>query len=186
MTLRNDLTLIVRRILEDYQLSKWGYHGVVHWARVLENGLRIAEGSGADREVVALFAIFHDSRRENEHRDQMHGFRGGQFAAELRGNLVHLEDDQFELLHEACRLHTFGYTTGDITMQTCWDSDRLDLGRVGITPHPDRLCTPQARELIEWAHKRAITYWQPAFVEEEWGLKRPSKPSDFSINPTVG
>lgn len=72
----HDYAAIMRAILDGYALSMWGYHGVVHWARVLENGLRIAEANGADREVVALFALFHDSRRVNEDRDDGHGLRG--------------------------------------------------------------------------------------------------------------
>src|SRR5205814_1413443 len=98
----------------------------------LENGLRIAQANGADREDVTLFALFHDSRRVNEDQDDDHG---------LRGELVHLDDDRFELLFEACRLHTDGLTTGERTLLACWDADRLDLGRVGITPEPHRLCT---------------------------------------------
>ena len=49
------------------------------------------------------------------------------------------------------RLHSDGHTTGDATVLACWDSDRLDLGRVGIRPHPSRLCTVQAkaRAMIE-------------------------------------
>ena len=56
----------------------------------------------------------------------------------------------------------FGFTDGgteaDVTVQTCWDADRLDLGRVGIRPHPRYLCTPAARsaEVIEWAHARSL------------------------------
>ena len=44
-----------------------------------------------------------------------------------------------------------GQTEADITIQTCWDADRLDLGRVWIIPDPDRLCTEPARDpaLIE-------------------------------------
>ncbi|MBT5083254.1 MAG: hypothetical protein HOM62_22025 [Rhodospirillaceae bacterium] len=45
----------------------------------------------------------------------------------------------------------------DITVQTCWDADRLDLGRAGIVPDPRYLCTDAAKEprMIEWAHNRA-------------------------------
>ena len=49
------------------------------------------------------------------------------------------------------RLHSDGHTTVDAAVLACWDSDRLDLGRVGIRPHPSRLCTVQAkaRAMIE-------------------------------------
>ena len=40
-----------------------GPHGVVHRARVLDNGLHIAEAIKADAEVVTLFAVFRDARR---------------------------------------------------------------------------------------------------------------------------
>lgn len=155
---------IIRAILDGYQLSPWGDHGVVHWARVLENGLRIARATGADPEVVTLFALFHDSRRWNEDRDDGHGLRGGEFARSLRGTLVHLDDHRFELLFEACRLHTDGHTTGDPTLLACWDADRLDLGRVGITPDPRRLGTQAARDLLGWAHVRAVEWHEPAEV----------------------
>src|SRR6478609_7791580 len=97
----HDLPAILRAILNGYVLPVDGYHGVLHWARVLENGLRIAEANGADREVVTLFALFHDSRRVNEDRDEGHGLRGGELARSLRGELVHLDDDRFEMLFEA-------------------------------------------------------------------------------------
>jgi len=92
-----------------------GPHGVVHWARVLENGVRIADEVGVDRELVELFALFHDSRLETECVDHPHGLRGGEFARFLRGSLVHLDDSRFELLFEACRLHTDGFTEANIT-----------------------------------------------------------------------
>lgn len=59
-----DLKPIIYRILEDYELSWDGTLGIAHWARVLENGLRLAEATGAKVEVVQLFAVFHDSRRQ--------------------------------------------------------------------------------------------------------------------------
>lgn len=165
-----DTGSIVNEILEGYRLPVRGDHGVVHWARVLENGLRLAEATGADIDVVTLFALFHDSRRINEHRDPGHGMRGAELARSLRGRLIHLEDRRFELLYEACRLHTTGLTEGDVTVQSCWDADRLDLGRVGITPLPARLCTGVAREILEWADARATMGYEPEFVERDWGL----------------
>jgi uncharacterized protein len=141
----HDAPAILRAILAGYALPVRGDHGVVHWARVLENGLRLGEAVGADLEVVRLFALFHDSRRVSEFRDEGHGLRGGDFARTLRGSLVHLDDARFELLHEACRRHTDGGTTGEATLLACWDADRLDLGRVGIRPRPELLCTDAAR-----------------------------------------
>ena len=38
----------------------------------------------ADEEVVRLFAVFHDSCRENEHRDPQHGPRGARLAIDFR------------------------------------------------------------------------------------------------------
>jgi uncharacterized protein len=167
----HDFPAIMSAILNGYALPVRGDHGIVHWARVLENGLRIARAGGADREVVTLFALFHDSRRVNEDQDDDHGLRGGEFARSLRGELIHLDDDRFELLFEACRLHTDGHTTGDRTLLACWDADRLDLGRVGITPDPHRLCTDAARELLGWADARAVRGHEPSAVLASWGIE---------------
>jgi uncharacterized protein len=165
-----NITAIIHEILDSYSLPVRGDHGVVHWARVLENGRRLAAATGARIEVVSLFALFHDSRRVNEHSDFGHGHRGARYARSLRGKMIHLDDHDFELLFEACRLHTDGLTEGDITLQTCWDADRLDLGRVGITPEADLLCTDAARDLIDWADGRASLGYEPDFVAGEWGL----------------
>jgi len=165
-----DTKTLVHEILGDYPLEIRGHHGVVHWARVLENGLRIAEVTGANVEVVTLFALFHDSRRINQGHDPGHGLRGGKYARTLRGKHIHLSDQDFELLYEACRLHTDGHCNGDITLQTCWDADRLDLGRVNITPSPERLCTSAARDLLHWADDRASSEFEPELVTKVWSL----------------
>jgi uncharacterized protein len=165
-----DTTKIIHAVLEDYRMPIRGIHGVVHWARVLENGLTLAKRTGANVAVVTLFALFHDCRRINDGWDDDHGLRGAQFAQSLRGTHIDLADAEFRLLYEACRLHTDGHVKADVTIQTCWDSDRLDLGRVGITPAPHRLCTDAARELIEWADARACNDFEPDFVGKEWKL----------------
>ena len=84
---------------------------------------------------------------------------------------MHLEDARFELLFEACRLHTDGLVEGDPTLQACWDADRLDLGRVGILPRPHRLCTDAARDLLDWAHDRAVAGHEPEEVLTGWGRR---------------
>lgn len=167
----HDLPAILKVILDGYALRVRGPHGVVHWARVLENGLRIAEATRAEREVVTLFALFHDARRIDEFDDPGHGLRGAELARSLRSSLVHLDDANFELLYEACRLHTDGLTEGDRTLLTCWDADRLDLGRVGILPQPHRLGTRAGRNLLAWAHVRADAEYVPTEVLAAWGLE---------------
>jgi uncharacterized protein len=168
-----DLNPLVHQILEDYPLPWHGTHGVGHWARVLENGLRLAKTTGVKVEVVQLFAVFHDSRRINEVVDFGHGQRGAELAAELRGDLFELSDADFTLLYEACAHHTDGLTEGDITIQTCWDADRLDLGRVGMNPAPTKLCTEMAKtwEMIRWADGRAAFEVVPEMVKDEWGIE---------------
>lgn len=166
----HDFGAIMRVILEGYELPVNGYHGIVHWARVFESGLRIAEVTGADSEITGLFAVFHDSRRVNENRDPGHGLRGGELARSLRGSLVHLDDQRFETLFEACRLHTDGLTAGDATIKACWDADRLDLGRVGVTPRAEKLCTDAARGLITWADERAVSDYEPSGLLTSWGV----------------
>jgi uncharacterized protein len=159
-------------ILEQYSLPVFGVHGVSHWARVLENGRVLSERTGANLRVVELFAVFHDSRRINEDIDRSHGTRGALLAAQLRGSLFDLPDADFHLLQRACVQHTDGETRANLTMQVCWDSDRLDLYRVSILPKPERLCTGAARDpaVIAWANERASTRMVPELVWQEWGL----------------
>ncbi len=38
-----NIALILRAVLDEYVLPWDGDHGIAHWARVLENGLRLAE-----------------------------------------------------------------------------------------------------------------------------------------------
>jgi uncharacterized protein len=167
-----NIPLILHAILEEYVLPWDGDHGIAHWARVLENGLRLAEETGADTEVVRLFAILHDSRRINEDGDPKHGPRAAAYALELRGVVFDLPDPAFRLLHRACSGHTHERTHSDITIQTCWDADRLDIGRVGITPHPSRLCTEAANrpETIKWADDRATLGVLPEIVTRDWAI----------------
>jgi len=175
---------LVRRLLDQYELPVWGTHGVSHWARVYENGLRLAKITGADVRVIRLFAVFHDARRKTEGRDFKHGKMAADLARRLRGSYFELPDEDFERLCEACANHTTGETRADVTVQTCWDADRLDLGRVGKMPDPDKLCTPAAKDpaVIEWANQRSTRRAVPDLIIEEWGLRSQRPLSTGAIN----
>lgn len=136
---------LLQHLRQQFQIDWTGHHGIAHWARVRANGLMLADLTGANRHVVELFAFFHDSCRVNEHVDDGHGARGAALASRLKGRFFNATDEEMDLLHFACVHHTDGMSQGDATVLTCWDADRLDLGRVGITPRAKYLGTEAAR-----------------------------------------
>ena len=149
-----DKKRLLDMVIEQFYLSKYSPHGPSHWGRVKTNGFEIAKYTeGVNLDVVELFAFLHDSCRLNDGHDPDHGKRAVGFAESLRGEYFELADNEFELFSYACEHHTSGHTEGDITIQACWDADRLDLGRVGIEPHPKYLCTDYAKrpDVIERA-----------------------------------
>lgn len=145
-------------IVMQFHGGKHSIHGPNHWQRVHDFGLKIAESSGADVLVVKLFALFHDSRRENDGHDPGHGLRGAEFAKEYRDEgRFELDDERFEKLYFACQWHTDHTHHDDPTIGTCWDADRLDLGRVRIQP--------EAKYLNTVAAKRAVVIGSERFLE---------------------
>jgi len=136
-----------RIVIGQFPLGEDSDHGPDHWKRVEANGLLLAESSGADIVVVRLFALFHDSRRENEFTDPDHGRRGGAFARELLNVHYQISDLQFDLLETACVWHTEAIYHQNPTIGACWDADRLDLGRVGIIPEAKYMNTELGRQL---------------------------------------
>ena len=75
--------------------------------------------------------------------------------------------------HDVAIDHTKGLLEANITVQTCWDADRLDLGRVGIVPDPARLCTAAAREptMREWAYERSLRTDGCGELLRAWGAQ---------------
>ncbi len=123
-------------------------HGPQHWNWVEKNALELAADTGADETVVRLFAILHDACRLNDDKDLGHGPRAADMLGTLVGILLTLDPDRLALLEQAIRHHTDGVTSPDPTIGTCWDADRLDLGRVGKNP--------EARYMSTEAGKRAV------------------------------
>lgn len=159
---------LLTEIKKHYPLDWYGTHGIIHWSMVYENGMVLSEQEGVNEKVVQLFSVFHDSQRRNEGYCDGHGSRGAQLALKLR-HLCLVTDDEFELLTMACGLHTDARTHENITIQACFDSDRLDLGRVGTVPDPAFLCTPLAKtkDIVDWGYEKSLVR---KFPEMPFGL----------------
>jgi uncharacterized protein len=145
--MNSEFTQLWKLVTEECHPGDHSVHGSAHWRRVERNGLLLATRTGADLAVVQLFALFHDSCRVNDGWDPGHGARGAAYAATLHGTAYELSGERFELLRYACIWHTDGQHHEDPTIATCWDADRLDLGRVGIIPDPAFLSTKFGREI---------------------------------------
>lgn len=141
-------TALLDYIRPHFRLAWNGHHGISHWTRVESIGLALAAETGANARVVSLFALFHDACRIDEYEDPRHGARGARLAERLHGVLFEATDVEMTLLVDACVRHSDGHIEADVTVQTCWDADRLDLPRVGIRPLPQFLCTAAARQRI--------------------------------------
>ena len=135
--------------IKHYQIGYNSIHGISHWDRVARNA-DFLWTSDVNRMVVKAFAYIHDVERVNENDDPQHGPKAAKLVDEIRSSVLSfLNGQEIELLKEACRLHTTTLRTEDATVNACFDADRLDLGRVGITPNPNKMATIQGRILAE-------------------------------------
>lgn len=140
-------------------------HGLEHWHQVEYNGLLLSPVTGADVEVVRLFSIFHDCKRMDDGYDPEHGARGAAFARWcLENKLLELEKDRFEKLFHACSVHTHERKSGDPTIDTCYDADRLDLGRVGFPLDPEKMATEFGKKLA----RKSLAEKVSVFCMREW------------------
>ncbi len=160
--------LLIDLLRLKFCLNLNGIHGVAHWARVRSNGLRLARDNGANTRIIEYFAFLHDVCRRNNGRDPDHGARAARFSRHLRDRHLDLDDEEFLILVAAIGGHTHGVAHHDITVQTCWDADRLDLARVGIEPEPMRLCTAAARDPLVIASAREnAQVWRRQYLSGE-------------------
>ncbi len=125
---------------------------------------------------MTLFAVLHDACRHNDRSDPEHGPRAAAFARDLHARGVFaLDAAGLDLLATAIHGHTHDRTHPDATVRTCYDADRLDLARCGITPDPRYLCTDAARrpERIAWAIERSVTGGETA--PRWWAVSAPGQ-----------
>lgn len=111
-------------------------HGLDHWFRVWKNAQLLERSTpGVDMQVVGLYALFHDSMRDDDGHDPEHGFRGWLLFRYLAdGTGIELSPAQDRLFAKACDEHSQGTRSTDPTIAVCWDADRLDLHRKGLWP----------------------------------------------------
>ena len=144
--------------VREFALHGWELgetHGLSHWQRVEHNGIllstEVCAGVMHIREdinirVVRMFAYLHDKCRLNNEADLEHGIRTANMLSSIRNTILqNLSDEEFSLLEQACRLHTTTHKTGNLTIDTCFDADRLDLERVGIIPFHNKMATQNGR-----------------------------------------
>ena len=135
----------------NFLLKKNSFHGPSHWQNVFKNGFEIAKSNNKiDLELVYLFSIIHDSKRKNESIDSEHGDRAAESLNLLtKLKLIDLNQNDFKLLEYAIRFHEKGKISSDINIGCCWDSDRLDLFRVGIIPSKKYLSTNEGKIILK-------------------------------------
>ena len=131
------------------KMGSGSVHGIAHWDRVAKNA-DLLNTSDVDLLVVKVFAYIHDVERDDDSYDFQHGPRAAALVDEIRDTeLAFLNDGEIRQLKKACELHTTTWRTEDATVNACFDADRLDLGRVGIMPDPDKMATVQGRIIAE-------------------------------------
>jgi uncharacterized protein len=130
-----------------FRCGSHSIHGPSHWLNVDTAGCLICRDTDADLLVVRYFAYLHDAYRVDDGWDRWHGPRSADRLADLPEELLVLDRQQMSLLEYSIRYHTDGHTSNDPTIGACWDSDRLDLGRVGIVPCQTLMSTQPGRQI---------------------------------------
>ena len=55
---------LLAEIKSRYRLNWMGTHGIIHWSRVYENGIKLSTQEGVNPKVVQLFSISSTIARE--------------------------------------------------------------------------------------------------------------------------
>jgi len=147
--MQTDFLALWKLASEAFKLDLGSIHGLNHWNRVEGFALQMAKINGADQEIARIFAIIHDCKRENENYDPQHGLRAAILAREINDTGLFLNENRLEILCFALENHDKGEISNDATIGTCWDADRLDLGRVGVAPKLQFFSTGAGKLLLK-------------------------------------
>lgn len=124
----------LKELFCNFRLDFYGVHGFPHWCRVIENGYILSQSYNIDMDIIICFALFHDIERVCDEYDYQHGLRGGNFFLNNLHLINNINEQKAQIIYEACSGHTDIHHSDNLNIAACWDSDRLDLMRVGIFP----------------------------------------------------
>lgn len=148
-----EIDLLRNIVTDQFSLNLNSDHGVDHWGRVEEVGVYLAQKVGADVELIRLFALLHDSQRQCEGYDPEHGLRASEYVQKLSEcGFLMLDQSRLRRLMFACGYHNDQKVrSDDVTINICWDSDRVDLVRVGLSKAEIILVTQIGRDYLNSA-----------------------------------
>jgi uncharacterized protein len=130
----NDIAKIKQFAIDTARQTE--HHGLKHWENVERFGRILAKRTGANLLVVQAFAYLHDIGRCDDGIALDHGKRSAELVRENSHLIDFLNSHERDQLLYAIENHTNVKSSNDVTINTCWDSDRLDLTRIGIAPNP--------------------------------------------------
>jgi uncharacterized protein len=154
-----DTAGLLREAESRFTLGAGSVHGPAHWRAVLSNGMVLADELKSDRSFVAVFALLHDCRRENEWEDPRHGARAADVAKALNGRYFDFEPGRMSRLTEALHWHDAGKVHSDLDISCCWAADRIELRRVGIEPAKWGFCEttwPAAQRILSTRRMQGV------------------------------
>ena len=158
-----------RLAISVFRLPLHGVHGVLHWARVCRTGWNLARSTGADMDVVEVFALLHDVCRISEELCLQHGALSAEMIFGLGAEWNRfLSKKQVDQILFAVRYHTDGKFAPDSTVAACWDADRLDIGRVGEKVNPSFLFSDAAKEVLKNGNPRGTDSEVIDWIRETW------------------
>jgi uncharacterized protein len=154
----DDISRIKHLAISRYHGDHLGNSGPMHWERAWQNGQLLIPMTKANPTVVELFCYLHDCCSVHDGHEPEHGPAAMFFIRQNIQLFSFLTDQEFTLLVDACANHTFNLLSKDPTIATCWDADRLDLGRRGIYPKAEFFSTQAAKNpaIIERAYQNSI------------------------------
>jgi uncharacterized protein len=154
----NDVSRIKNLAIDRYHGEPLGDNGPAHWARTWENAKLLIPITKANATVVQLFCYLHDCCSIHDGQEPEHGPAAALFIKQNRNLFSFLSALEFKLLVDACAGHTSHQLSQSATIGTCWDADRLDLGRFGIYPKETFFSTQAAKNpvVIECAYQNSI------------------------------
>lgn len=163
---------LVRFAQDGSRLPDSDMHGDAHWRAVAAQGLEVASlcnlGSKG-RQIAALFGLFHDCRRENEHYDPSHGARAADALNDC-AEMPNLAPGLSARLTHSLIMHDNGQVSDDPLVGLGWDADRSLLTRCGMDPDIAFFSCITASDFDPFIERgRAMNHTAPTW-DEIWEL----------------